>query len=47
MNKLLAKDRRVNPAFPLKPCFGAYAFAAASRTVLSGGNEVEVVEMQV
>lgn len=44
--KLLAKDRRVNPAFPMKPCFGVYAFAAPSGTVLSVGDKIEVIALQ-
>lgn len=44
--KLLTKDRRVNPSFPSKPCFGVYGFAAPSGTTLSVGDEVQVVEKQ-
>ena len=45
--KLLVKDRRVNPKFPMKLCFGMYAFAAPSGSVLRVGDVVEVVEEQV
>lgn len=44
--KLLAKDRRINPAFPMKPCFGVYAFAAPSDIVLSVGDRVQIMERQ-
>lgn len=46
MYKLLAKDRRVNSAIPMKPCFGVYAFAAPSGAVMSVGDRVEMVEKQ-
>lgn len=41
--KLLARDRRVNPAFPLKPCFGVYAFAVPIGAVLRVGDTVSVI----
>lgn len=44
--KLLAKDRRVNPAFPMKPCFGVYAFSDPSGVTVSVGDELKVVEYQ-
>lgn len=46
MYKLLAKDRRINPAFPMKPCFGVYAFAAPSGVIISVGDQVEIIERQ-
>ncbi|KIW35260.1 hypothetical protein, variant [Cladophialophora immunda] len=42
--RLLTKDRRVNPAFPYKPCFGRYAFAEPFGTVIRVGDRVEVEE---
>ncbi|KIY01554.1 uncharacterized protein Z520_03106 [Fonsecaea multimorphosa CBS 102226] len=42
--KLLTKDRRVNPTFPYKPCFGRYAFAEPFGTVIRVGDRVEVEE---
>ncbi|OCT44150.1 hypothetical protein CLCR_00672 [Cladophialophora carrionii] len=42
--KLLAKDRRVNPAFPYRPCFGRYAFAEPFGRVVRVGDHVEVME---
>lgn len=42
--KMLVKDRRVNPAFPFKPCFGRYAFAEPFGRVVRVGDVVEVKE---
>ncbi|EXJ64684.1 hypothetical protein A1O7_01022 [Cladophialophora yegresii CBS 114405] len=42
--KLLAKDRRVNPSFPYRPCFGRYAFAEPFSRKIRVGDRVEVVE---
>lgn len=44
--KLLTKDRRVNPLFPTKPCFGVYAFAAPNGVELRVGDDVKIVEKQ-
>lgn len=41
---LLAKDRRVNSAFPHKPVFGQYAFAAPNGATLRVGDWVTVTE---
>ncbi|EXJ70352.1 uncharacterized protein A1O5_06420 [Cladophialophora psammophila CBS 110553] len=42
--KLLAKDRRVNSAFPYRPCFGRYAFAEPFGTIIRVGDQVQVME---
>lgn len=42
--KLLATDRRINPAFPYKPCFGRYAFAEPFERKIRVGDEVFVKE---
>ncbi|KAH9884844.1 hypothetical protein F4778DRAFT_761910 [Xylariomycetidae sp. FL2044] len=42
MYGLLARDRRVNSAFPHKPVFGQYAFAAPLGATLQVGNQVRV-----
>lgn len=40
----LARDRRVNPAFPHKPCFGQYAFAGPAGAILRVGDRAEVIQ---
>jgi hypothetical protein len=42
--KLLAKDRRINPMFPYKPCFGRYAFAEPFGRKIRVGDRVEIKE---
>jgi uncharacterized protein YcbX len=42
--RLLAKDRRVNPMFPYKPCFGRYAFAEPFGRTIRVGDRVEIKE---
>lgn len=39
---LATRDRRVNAAFPLRPCFGRYAFAEPFGALIRVGDEVHV-----
>ncbi len=40
--KLLLKDRRINPLYSFKPCFGKYAFCEQMGAVVRVGDRVEV-----
>ncbi|KAM0462829.1 hypothetical protein ACHAPV_003654 [Trichoderma viride] len=41
---LIAKDRRINKAYPLKPVFGNWSFAGPNGALLRVGDEIRVTE---
>ncbi|KAL7946315.1 major facilitator superfamily domain-containing protein [Trichoderma barbatum] len=41
---LIARDRRVNKAYPLKPVFGQWSFAGPNGALLRVGDEIRVTE---
>ncbi|KAM0265227.1 hypothetical protein ACHAQJ_000381 [Trichoderma viride] len=41
---LIARDRRINKAYPLKPVFGQWSFAGPNGALLKVGDEIRVTE---
>lgn len=42
--RLMTKDRRINPIYQYKPCFGRYCFCTEDDAVVRVGDRVKVVE---